>query len=444
MASSSAGDDPSLLFTPQKPTNPPTQRDGGSASGSGIEQAMDTPPRRVPGVKVFSHVLLPRLDEATRARFAPFEADDPEEEVSGEVVEFVGDGEEDGVLYLFAMYDDDIIRRVSVQYVSYPILSCLKLYMWTYRKRRRSLRRVIQDSLTNLVSSPPSHANYWQSLTLLSAQKKESGLLADFDPSSRRVHPKHRIHPKIKISKLKHEQFQRTHERKGRRTSSSDSDHSGASSGQDDDDDEEGGNDEDEFGGRPQRKQQSRAVKNHALVQSQLPFSPKKTRSRGRVQTVELSDDEFEAGDKPALRRGTRTRTGQKNTVDYDDDYDELDDDGESEFDDEEVKGKKGSKGKRQAKALKPEYGRIHNIKDEGDYEEDASLRAHRDVCEKCDKQPSHLLLKKAKKKRGRRKRDDEFEETEEERALRLGGWVRWYSTFHAVIIRLWLIPFQS
>ena len=56
-----------------------------------------------------------------------------------------------------------------------------------------------------------------------------------------------------------------------------------------------------------------------------------------------------------------------------------------------------------------------------------APLRAHRDICEKCHREPAHVLLKKLGKRKGRKKKQtDDLSEDEEDMYNALGGWVRW------------------
>ena len=63
--------------------------------------------------------------------------------------------------------------------------------------------------------------------------------------------------------------------------------------------------------------------------------------------------------------------------------------------------------------------------------EDDAALRAHRDICEKCHHHPSHKRIDAAKRKKGKKKRkasEDDFDDVEDEveRITNAGGWVRW------------------
>lgn len=86
---------------------------------------------------------------------------------------------------------------------------------------------------------------------------------------------------------------------------------------------------------------------------------------------------------------------------------------------------------------IKPEYGVIRSIEDldcDSGSESEFPLKAHRDFCEKCRRQPTHILVDAYKRrlnsKRKKRKRlsQDESEESEDdlEKLSSLGGWVRW------------------
>jgi len=227
---------------------------------------------------------------------------------------------------------------------------------------------------------------------------------------------------------MKHQQFQRKQGASKQRRDTPSVD--GSSESFDEDAREE---EEEEYDGgetRPTRTQKPRIVKSQKnMVQKPLPFSPRKTRTRGRAVTEdsELSDIDSDSS-QPQLRRGTRTRTGKQHVMEADDeDYDGV----ESDYDDDRDRNrsKKTTKGKPKKKAPKPEYGCVRSVNDDiDDNDEEAILRAHREFCEKCKKSPAHILLKKAKKRGKKKKVDDEFEETEEERAIGLGGWVQWYA----------------
>lgn len=91
------------------------------------------------------------------------------------------------------------------------------------------------------------------------------------------------------------------------------------------------------------------------------------------------------------------------------------------------------TKGKlvRKKRTVQPGYGVIRDVDELGvtdDEGDDAALRSHRKICEKCRLGPSHELLQKHRKsKKGKRaKTRDEFEMSDSEKFESLGGWVRW------------------
>ena len=180
--------------------------------------------------------------------------------------------------------------------------------------------------------------------------------------------------------------------------------------------------DEDDYDGTPPPRQQpSRKGKQHP--KKELPFSPRKSRSR-HINRVDDSDSVIEDSDTEQLtRRSSRTKKRTTIVID-DDDYD---------YDDSApTSAKLKSKGKaRQAKPALPLYGRIRDIKhiDDDPYsdEENEPLRRHRGMCEKCHQEPAHVQLGKLKKRgRRKRKRTEEEYSDEEEGLEALGGWVQW------------------
>lgn len=110
------------------------------------------------------------------------------------------------------------------------------------------------------------------------------------------------------------------------------------------------------------------------------------------------------------------------------DDYDDI----QHVSEEDQPKPKKAVRGR----LSRPAYGNIRLIADLSDDDSDdetSSLRAHRKTCERCQKLPAHKLLAKyytqGRKSKPRKKtQDDDFEDdvNEEQRHLRLGGWVRW------------------
>lgn len=171
-----------------------------------------------------------------------------------------------------------------------------------------------------------------------------------------------------------------------------------------------------------------------------LPYSPKKTRSKKLFAT---SDNDDNDSGPAATRRSTRPRKGVKVNLDADpyseDGTQSEDDEGSDDYSSRKAKAKSRSKKtKRVNKGTRPAYGHFRGI-DELDYdshsdEESAPLRAHRDFCEKCHRGPAHELMialkKRPKGKKKKKTSDDEFDESgdEEDKLAALGGWVRWYA----------------
>jgi hypothetical protein len=114
--------------------------------------------------------------------------------------------------------------------------------------------------------------------------------------------------------------------------------------------------------------------------------------------------------------------------------------DGESDsFSDEYVSPIRDSRSKgkinipKRGKASRAAYGHIRSIADlEYDELENGPLSAHRHMCERCQREPTHVLLeqqrKLTKRRQVKRKHKDDFEEDSdnEGKLASLGGWVRW------------------
>ena len=188
----------------------------------------------------------------------------------------------------------------------------------------------------------------------------------------------------------------------------------------------------------------SRRMSTRPRGKRSLPFSPRKTRSR-RVYVID-SDQELEEEEnrlsQPPARRSARVKKGVKVNL-YTETHtdDEPSDAGSDDYRVRQPRSKRGKpKNSVRGKASRPAYGHIRDVT-ELDYDfsssdEDAPLRSHRRICERCQKGPAHQLLsdfsKKGKSKAKRRKKTpvDEFDEFEDEgeRLAALGGWVRWYA----------------
>lgn len=134
----------------------------------------------------------------------------------------------------------------------------------------------------------------------------------------------------------------------------------------------------------------------------------------------------------------TRANLKRYNTRNHGNDgYVESDEDDDVQDDSEEnVRPKPKSKRAPRGRLSRPAYGNIRPVADLSDDDSDVettALRAHRKRCQRCQKLPAHALLmalyKQGKKTNIKKSNEDDFEDNdnEEQRYLRLGGWVRWY-----------------
>lgn len=233
-----------------------------------------------------------------------------------------------------------------------------------------------------------------------------------FDPSSTRIHPKHRVQLVINFPK--------------RKPAISKSEYVSESS----EETAEGSDSEDEDayvrrGTRASKRQANKHVR-------ALPFSPKRTRERngGRTNPISVANSDSESEDEDEEERPTRRSTRATNKKVYAGNADsDFEDDLEESSDYDENRSGRKQKKIIKRRGPKPAYGRIRRVEDLYDSDpETAALRAHRDECEKCHRAPAHILLKKrGKKKPRRRKRDDDsLSESDGDTFNKLGGWVRW------------------
>ena len=208
----------------------------------------------------------------------------------------------------------------------------------------------------------------------------------------------------------------------------------------DESDKSEESEDDDDYDAPILRKSLSRRAKSTAT--KDLPFSPRKSRSRKVMTFAESESDSSDRTSDPT-RRSARSKVTKISLITDEEDF--LDEDEVNS--DSQVRRAK-AKGKTKVKKLvhpKPIYGRIRTataIQDDPfpDDEEHEALRRHRDICEKCHLKPAHLLLaafkrkSKGKGKKRKRRTDDEFEESEDDQKyIDMGGWITWfvaYSTF--------------
>lgn len=210
----------------------------------------------------------------------------------------------------------------------------------------------------------------------------------------------------------------------------------------DDDDDRSGDGD---YTSRASTRKSAHLAGSRKLTQSRLPFSPKKLRNTRIRREQSASDSGDDLGgygqvdsDVEILvpRKSTRSRRSARSNL-----ADGLVDEGESDGDTYHDNPRHNSRTQESRKKLKkkrpatarPAYGRFRDIDDLNfdSYEDEAtsSLRAHRDICEKCHKPPAHEQLTKAKKKGRRKTKNDtgESDDDDEDHIRGLGGWVRWF-----------------
>ena len=266
---------------------------------------------------------------------------------------------------------------------------------------------------------------------MIKERAKAEGELEPFDPSAQYVHPLSRVKVKIRISSEHRSQSTRSADRQAIIDSEEEESEESEES--------EGGEDDDDYEVPMLRKRLSRRAKLTAT--KELPFSPKKSRSRRVITSVE-SESDF-SDEKPGpTRRSTRTKVTKINLISDDEGF--LDDEEEMSSDDQDRRAKAKSKSKiKKFIHPKPMYGRVRAvtaIQDDPfpDDEEHEALRRHRDICEKCHRKPAHLLLaafrKKPKGKGKKRKRSTDDEESEDDQKyIDMGGWITWfvaYSTF--------------
>lgn len=261
--------------------------------------------------------------------------------------------------------------------------------------------------------------------------RKAQGLLGHFDPASARVHEHSRMTTRLTADAPSRAVTSQT-------SSGSDAPHFSDSSLTGDDDD---ASDNENYRGQESSRKSARlAAGNKNLTQSKLPFSPKKLRGDRNWRKRIVSDSEDDLGGYGQVdsdveivappRRSTRSRrTARVNLID------DAESEGDSYHDSPGQKSGDRGAGKKHRKkrpaATRPAYGHFRDVGDlDFDFFEDeatSSLRAHRDVCEKCHKSPAHEELKVFKKGRRRPKVAEDESDDDEDRIRSLGGWVQWF-----------------
>lgn len=195
--------------------------------------------------------------------------------------------------------------------------------------------------------------------------------------------------------------------------------------------DEEDDADSDVYGSRPRRKAASGTRRSSRNTDKKAPTRGSRKAPRKRYDEDEDEDDgdDYEAA--PATRRSTRSRKTARSNLDDEYEDDEYEDDDGDYRAKPKAKGAtaKKTKGPVKRKGVRPAYGRVRPVADldydPGEDQSTAALRAHRDLCEKCARPPTHLMLLREKRKPGRKKKQDDEEEFVQQTG-ELGGWVRW------------------
>ena len=268
--------------------------------------------------------------------------------------------------------------------------------------------------------------------------RKKAGLIPPFNPSAPNVHPNSRPKVMIRIplnrSGKKNGPSKRLHSTETPSDEEWEHDIAEGDNFHDDDDD-------DDLGSVASSNRVLRRSARYSTVQgssrrTDLPFSPRKTRFRKRVLSGSESSVTSDFGGAGPARRSSRILNSLR-----------IRDIGpESEGSESETGSDKSytpdrnsrSKGKlsipKRGKASRAAYGHIRSIADlEYDELENGPLSAHRYTCERCQREPTHLLLSRRRKtatksKAKRKPRDGESEEDSdgEDKLAALGGWVRW------------------
>lgn len=118
--------DPTLLFTPQKYREASESAESALHNVSGpseevpIEGFDATPIRETRQSNVLSHISPPPISPGSREKYEHIELDVPSDDEDVDILEIVGEYSKDGTRYLYARYDDGIVRRVSLS-LSYAL-----------------------------------------------------------------------------------------------------------------------------------------------------------------------------------------------------------------------------------------------------------------------------------------------------------------------------------
>ena len=126
-------DDPKFLFTPQKHQDAPERLDSPNVDDTDGEDelasnAFDaTPSRETRNVDVFSHISPPPMSPGSKDKYERIYADAPSDADDADILEIVGEYTEDDTRYLYARYDDGIVRRVRRMRVDWKCMLIVTL-----------------------------------------------------------------------------------------------------------------------------------------------------------------------------------------------------------------------------------------------------------------------------------------------------------------------------
>ncbi|CAL1695101.1 unnamed protein product [Somion occarium] len=342
---------------------PPTSPEP-STMASESSATIRIPPVKRPDRRLF--IDAPQLPTEQKTEYADLGLA-PEDTFRNDIDEVVGEYEEDDELYYYARLSDGVAHKFPARWLRREQPELLAAY--ERKKARRSL--------------PP------------------------FDPSAHYVHPASRVTMILKLGgNRKRGSRSKSIDFEGPLTELDESDFSQDSESS-------------TVAKRRTRRMPTRASKQ---TSAPLPFSPRKTRSRQVFLSEEEDSDELLIG---PTRRSTRSRKSVRDNLE--DAYYVEDSDEESDAYAPTTKAKTAKVKKARPKASRPAYGRVRPVADlDYDSDEDAkALRAHRSFCEKCHRQPTHILLAALRKKKGKKKRNEDDDENDEEKLAGLGGWVQ-------------------
>ncbi|KAF7339801.1 Chromatin remodeling factor mit1 [Mycena venus] len=368
-------DDPTLLFTPQKPVAPPKPH----------RQVLDfvQPPIMASAEKV---AYKARLDSSLT------------DTVEYNVDEIIGEYKESGQLYYYARYKGGIAHKFKVQAI---------------RKKH-----------------PALVAEY--------LRKKAADELPEFDPAAHYVHPNSRVRVRVSIGKDRARASISINGSVAPSSDVEEVPDSEADDDDDEDEKEDDEYEVEDSSIKPRRSTRSSKLPGQNLPFSPKKTRSQKiivldsdeetpAPDGGTADAPTRRSTRSHKGFKINLDEGAYYESDQEN------------DDSEGYESAPKLRGAVKRPKVARKKGARPAYGHVRGIEDleydPNSDEETAALRVHRNVCEKCHEHPAHEQLaaisKRKSKGRGRSKKrkttDDEFEESgdEAERASKRGGWVR-------------------